>query len=98
MGRGCDRLIVLADPGDEYDPARLVNARMETGRFAGRTYKIERKSIAAAVNSGVRSVAPCGLAHHGPMVMRVCRGVMNKAHHAEDAFQAVFLVLANRAR
>jgi hypothetical protein len=42
-----DRLIVLADRGDDSDPARMVLVKMETGRFAGRSYKIQRKSIEA---------------------------------------------------
>src|SRR3954451_23823916 len=35
---------------------------------------------------------------HGPMVLRVCRGVLADPHDAEDAFQATFLVLVKKAR
>jgi len=35
---------------------------------------------------------------HGPMVLRVCRGVLVDPHDREDAFQATFLVLVKKAR
>ena len=35
---------------------------------------------------------------HGPMVLRVCRGVLSNWHDIEDAFQATFLVLVKKAR
>jgi RNA polymerase sigma factor (sigma-70 family) len=34
---------------------------------------------------------------YGPMVLHVCRQFLSDRHHAEDAFQAVFLVLARKA-
>ncbi|HEV3256015.1 MAG TPA: LpqB family beta-propeller domain-containing protein [Gemmataceae bacterium] len=38
------------------------------------------------------------LHRHGPLVLSVCREILDDAHDAEDAFQATFLVLVRKAR
>src|SRR5262245_52107123 len=37
------------------------------------------------------------LRRHGPMVLSVCRSVLHDLHDAEDAFQAAFVLLAQKA-
>lgn len=34
---------------------------------------------------------------HGPLVLGICNDILADRHHAEDAFQAVFLILAQKA-
>jgi RNA polymerase sigma factor (sigma-70 family) len=38
------------------------------------------------------------VARHGPMVLAICRQLLGDRHEEDDSFQAVFLVLARRAR
>ena len=37
------------------------------------------------------------VARHGPMVLHVCRSALRDEHDAQDAFQAVFIILVRKA-
>ena len=44
-----------------------------------------------------QSAYTCLLKRHGPMVLSVCHSVLQDPHEAEDAFQATFVVLVQKA-
>jgi RNA polymerase sigma factor (sigma-70 family) len=52
--------------------------------------------------TGSRTTAEAAFAalleRHGPMVLRVCRAILQDEHSAMDAFQATFLVLIRKSR
>ncbi len=55
-------------------------------RFATRRGEASEDAFAALVE------------RHGPVVLRLCRSVLRDEHEAQDAFQATFLVLAQKAK
>ncbi|WP_422931861.1 RNA polymerase sigma factor [Singulisphaera sp. PoT] len=55
-------------------------------RFASGTPEAAKEAFTALVE------------RHGPMVLRVCLGILSDPHDADDAFQAVFLILWRKSR
>jgi RNA polymerase sigma factor (sigma-70 family) len=77
-------------------PLRLL---METGTAVGMTDGQLLERFAARRDAGAEAAFAALVARHGPMVLGVCRHLLGGDEHAaDDAFQAVFLVLARRAR
>ncbi len=78
--------------------ARQLESLFDGSSVAGMTDR-ELLDRYTARRAAIREPAFSALvARHGPMVLGVCRQVLGDRHHAEDAFQAVFLVLASKAR
>lgn len=60
--------------------------------------KTDAELIAAYVSSKDEEVFAEIVSRHGPMVYRVCLGMLGDPHEAEDASQATFIVLTRKAQ
>ena len=85
-GTGSGPLRQLGRPCSPVGTAAELTDGQLLERFATREGAGAEQAFAALVE------------RHGPMVLRVCRGVLADPHDAEDAFQATFLVLVKKAR
>jgi RNA polymerase sigma factor (sigma-70 family) len=74
---------------------RQINLLFGKGTLAGLS---DAQLLERHVSHGDELEFEALVQRHGPMVLAVCRGVLNDSNDADDAFQAVFLMLARKAR
>ena len=77
---------------------RQLGSLFEGGSAAGLSDRQLLERFTARGEPADEAAFAAMVARHGPMVLGVCRQLLGDHHHAEDAFQAVFLVLARQAR
>ena len=77
---------------------RQVGVLFEAGTLGGWGDGALLDRFASGRDPASEAAFACLVERHGPMVLRVCRAGLGDEHEAHDAFQAVFLVLARKAR
>jgi RNA polymerase sigma factor (sigma-70 family) len=76
---------------------RQVESLFDSGSMAGMTDRQLLERFASQRDSAGEAAFAALVYRHGPMVLGLCRQLLRNIHDSEDAFQAVFLVLARRA-
>ena len=76
---------------------RQLDSLFDGSSVAGLTDRQLLERFTARRDAGAEVAFTALVAMHGPMVLGICRQILGDRHHAEDAFQAVFLVLACKA-
>jgi RNA polymerase sigma factor (sigma-70 family) len=77
------------------DAARYIHRLFGEGTLGGLT---DAQLLDRHVSLGDELAFEALVKRHGPMVLAVCCRVLNDSNDADDAFQAVFLLLARKAR
>jgi RNA polymerase sigma factor (sigma-70 family) len=78
--------------------ARQLESLFEGGSAAGFSDRQLLERFNARRDAAGEAAFGALVARHGSMVLGVCRQLLGDHQHAEDAFQAVFFVLARKAR
>jgi RNA polymerase sigma factor (sigma-70 family) len=76
---------------------RQIESLFEGGSVAGLTDRQLLERFTASRDAAGDAAFVALVTRYGPMVLHVCRQLLGDRHYAEDAFQAVFLVLARKA-
>jgi RNA polymerase sigma factor (sigma-70 family) len=77
--------------------SREIDCLFRDGVATGLTDKELLERFAASRDPGGELAFTTLVARHGPMVLNVCRRILRNPSDADDAFQAIFLVLVRRA-
>jgi RNA polymerase sigma factor (sigma-70 family) len=78
--------------------ARQLGSLFEGGSVVGLSDRQLLERFNAQPDETAQAAFEALVSRHGPMVLGICRQSLGDLQHAEDAFQAVFFVLARRAR
>ena len=84
--------------GASTSVARQIESLFDGGSVAGLSDRQLLERFAASGDPSRQAAFAALVNRHGPMVLAICHQLLGDRHHAEDAFQAVFLVLAKKAR
>ena len=83
--------------GSKREVLGPINRLFRTGTAVGLSDGQLLERFILCHDEGAESAFNVLVERHGPMVLAVCRRVLNDPHDAQDAFQATFLVLVRKA-
>ncbi len=76
---------------------RQIHTLFSAGTFSGHSDRQLPERFVAKRQPDSEAAFAALVERHGPMVLGVCRRALANSHDAEDAFQATFLVLVQKA-
>ena len=77
---------------------RQMESLLDGGSIAGLTDRLLLERFVDRQDAPGEEAFTALVHRHGPMVLETCRAILHDWQDAEDVFQAVFLVLARKAR